>query len=150
MSAIPAHPKAFLTKSEEQEQEQIEQEGYGGRDYRTEVGQLTWLSIMTRPELSLSVGQVARYVANPGVQHWHAMDRIWEYLNGSRPRELGLTLGGVDAQRATLRGFVDADYARCVDTRRSTTGWVFKFGGGAVSWRTRRQKSVTLSSTEAE
>jgi hypothetical protein len=148
MSAIPAHPKTFLTRSVGQEQEQIEQEGYGGRDYRAEVGSLTWLSIMTRPELSLSVGQVARYVTNPGVQHWNAIDLIWEYLNGSS--EMGLTLGGGDAELSNLRGFVDSDYARCVDTRRSTTGWVFKFGGGAVSWRTRRQKSVTLSSTEAE
>jgi hypothetical protein len=148
MSAIPAHPRAFLGKSVEDEQEQIEQEGYGGRDYRGEVGSLTWLSIMTRPELSLSVAQVARYVTKPGIYHWNAIDRIWEYLNGSR--EMGLTLGGGDASMSPLRGYVDADYARCVDTRRSTTGWVFKFGGGAVSWRTRRQKSVTLSSTEAE
>jgi hypothetical protein len=151
MAAVPAHPKAFLSErmcpTSDEEREQIKQEGYGGRDYRAEVGSLTWLSVMTRPEICFAVGEVARFVTNPGIKHWNAIDRIWQYLQGST--DVGLTLGGSE-ETLELMGYVDSDYARDVDTRRSTTGWIFKFGGGAVSWRTRRQRSVTLSSTEAE
>ena len=53
-------------------------------------------------------------------------------------------------QGLTLVGYADADWANDMDTRRSTTGYVFMLGGGAVSWRSRRQPSVALSTTEAE
>ena len=62
--------------------------------------------------------------------------------------DLGITYGtnGI----SELEGFVDADWAEDVESRRSTTGYVFKLNGGAISWSSRRQQLVTLSSTEAE
>jgi hypothetical protein len=53
-------------------------------------------------------------------------------------------------QTLILEGYVDADWVGCLDTRRSTTGWVFTLAGGLVLWLLKRQNVVALSSTEAE
>jgi len=72
--------------------------------------------------------------------------RIFRYLKGTT--HLGLRFKrGTDA---TLQGYVDADWAGCADTRKSTSGYVFMLAGAAVSWRSKRQSTVALSSTEAE
>ena len=83
---------------------------------------------------------------NPGVAHWAALKRILRYLVGTV--SLGLQFDG--SQSIELTGFSDADWAGDIDTRRSTTGYVFNIGGAPISWSSRRQQTTALSTMEAE
>ena len=83
-----------------------------------------------------------------GPEHVRAAKRVLRYIQGTK--QLGLSYGG-DLERPTeLVGMVDSDYASDLDSRRSTTGYLFAIGGGVVSYNSKRQPSVALSSTEAE
>jgi hypothetical protein len=118
--------------------------------YRSLIGCLQYLAQCTRPDISLAVGKLARFVENPGRAHWKAAKRVLRYLKHTK--EFGVQFGwNNEEDMRHLFGYVDASYA---DTdngkRKSTTGFVFMFGGGAVSWTSYRQRAVARSSTEAE
>jgi len=81
---------------------------------------------------------------NPGWEHWEAVKRIFRYLKGTK--DMKLVYGD---RKANLEGFVDADGAS-QDHRRAISGYVFMVDGGAVSWSSKKQELVTLSTTEAE
>ncbi len=109
------------------------------------VGSLLYLSVCTRPNIAQAVGALARYMATPTVEHWEAALGIVRYLVGTA--DYGLTFGG---SNETFVGYCDADYAGDLDSRRSTTGYVFLMFGGAVSWSSRLQPMVAVSTVEAE
>lgn len=113
--------------------------------YKQLVGSLRYLTA-TRPDLIYSVNIVSRYMENPRESHMLAVKRILRYVQG--------TLGfGIQYRRdgeERLVGFVDSDYAGDEDDRKSTSGYTFMIGGGAVSWSSKKQPIVTLSTTEAE
>ena len=131
-------------------------------DYRGAVGCLLWLANATRPDISFAVSQVSRFLENPGEAHWAAVKRICRYLPGTKELAIVYTSGAlhhndvegyysyVQPGELPMIGYVDSDYATCKDTRRSVTGYVFYLAGGPVSWASRKQASVTLSTTEAE
>lgn len=108
------------------------------------VGSLLYLSVCTRPDIAFAVGALARYMSDPREQHWDAAKGVLRYLRGTEVH--GLVFGGGSA----LAGFGDADYAGDVDTRRSTTGYVFVLNGAAISWSSRLQPTVAVSTAEAE
>lgn len=113
--------------------------------YASAVGSLMYAMICTRPDISHAVGVVSRYMSNPGKQHWEAVKWILRYLKGST--ETCLCFSGEDL---VVQGYVDADLAGDIDSRKSTTGFVYTYGGTAVSWGSNLQKTVSLSTTEAE
>ncbi|CAL1413972.1 unnamed protein product [Linum trigynum] len=113
--------------------------------YRSIVGSLIYLSA-TRPDISYAVQLVSQFMADPRTDHLAAVYRILRYLRGTM--ELGLLFPS--SGTATLRAYSDSDYAGCVDTRRSTTGWCVQFGNSFISWRCKKQDKVSKSSTEAE
>ncbi|KAL2234657.1 UNVERIFIED_CONTAM: Retrovirus-related Pol polyprotein from transposon TNT 1-94 [Sesamum indicum] len=114
--------------------------------YASAIGSLMYAMICTRPDIAHAVGVVSRFISNPGVMHWEAVKWIFRYLKGTKDRALVFGKG-----KLTLFGFVDANFAGSdYDRRRSTTGYVFTYGGTAVSWVSKLQKVVTLSTTEAE
>lgn len=119
--------------------------------YQQLVGALLYLSNCTRPDISFAVNQCARFMCNPGPSHITAAKRILRYLCATQ--HLGLTYRRVaptHPQANTLFGYVDADHAGCPETRLSVSGYVHILHGAAVSWASKRQHSVALSSTEAE
>ena len=113
--------------------------------YSQLIGSLMYLSVCTRPDISQAVGALARYMANPTVTHWQVAKGILRYSAGTA--SFGITLGG---NGSTLEAYCDADYAGDIETRRSTTGYVFILNGGAISWSSRLQPTVAVSTTEAE
>ena len=112
--------------------------------YREAVGSLMYAAMGTRPDIAFATSTVAQFSDNPGWVHWEAVKRIFRYLQGTK--ELELVYGG---ERRGLVGYVDADGAT-QDHRRAISGYVFMVDGGAVSWSSKKQELVTLSTTEAE
>jgi hypothetical protein len=113
--------------------------------YSQLVGSLMYIAVCTRPDISYSVGALARYMAKPTTVHWQAAKGVLRYLAGTA--DFGITFGSTTDG---LIGYCDADYAGDTDTRRSTTGYMFLMGGGAVSWSSKRQQTIAASTTEAE
>ncbi|KAK0605571.1 hypothetical protein LWI29_028241 [Acer saccharum] len=113
--------------------------------YASVVGSLMFAMICTRPDIAQAVGAVSRHMANPGIDHWNAVKRILRYIRGTS--DAALCYGGSEF---TVRGYVDSDFAGDLDKRKSTTGYVFTIAGGAVSWISKLQTVVALSTTEAE
>ncbi|KAG8501650.1 hypothetical protein CXB51_004779 [Gossypium anomalum] len=113
--------------------------------YSNAVGSLMYAMVCSRPDLSYAVSAVSRYMANPGKEHWKAVQWILRYLRGTTDvcLQFGRTEDGVI-------GYVDADFAGDLDRRRSLTGYVFTIGGCAISWKATLQTTVALSTTEAE
>ena len=126
--------------------------------YREAVGSLLWLANGTRPDIAFAVNQVARYMEDPGVKHWDAVLRIMQYLRGTQ--NVGIvfdgsvtpkgTCGYFSYPKANAEVFVDADHGTNKDDRRSVTGYVFMLAGAPISWQSRSQTTVALSSMEAE
>ncbi|RVW31691.1 Retrovirus-related Pol polyprotein from transposon TNT 1-94 [Vitis vinifera] len=113
--------------------------------YASAIGSLMYAMVCTRPDIAHAVGVVSRFMSRPGKQHWEAVKWILRYLKGSLDTCLCFTGASLK-----LQGYVDADFAGDIDSRKSTTGFVFTLGGTAISWTSNLQKIVTLSTTEAE
>ncbi|MCO5611249.1 hypothetical protein L7F22_065501 [Adiantum nelumboides] len=96
-------------------------------------------------DIAHAVGVVSWFMANPGRLHWDAVKSNMRYLKGTKNKCLCYGKGPLE-----LKGFCDSDMAGDVDTRKSTSDYVFTLAGGAVSWCSRLQKIVALSTTEAE
>jgi hypothetical protein len=113
--------------------------------YRHAVGSLIYLVTGTRPDLAVATSSVAKFCENPGPAHWTAVKRILRYLKGTS--DWGLLFNPKDD---TLVGYSDADWAGDPDSRKSTTGYLFTIGGVPVSWKSKKQATVALSTAEAE
>jgi len=115
-----------------------------GKPYSALVGSLLWL-LYTRPDIAFAVNQLTRHVQNPSNEHWTAAVRVLKYLRGTANFGLEYSRAG-----GTLVGYSDADFASDVNTRRSTSGFVYLLNGAAISWKSKLQPSVSLSTCEAE
>lgn len=114
--------------------------------YRSLVGCLMYLAIGTRPDIAHAVQVLSQFLDCYTRIHWNAGLHVIRYLLGTR--HLKLHLGG--RQEAHLIGFTDASFASCPDTRRSNSAYCFSLGAGMVSWSARKQKTVALSTCDAE
>jgi hypothetical protein len=115
--------------------------------YLQAVGALMYLATATRPDIAYAVGVLARFNKDPGLLHWKAVKHLFRYLKGTLDYKLTYS------PTASLEPFVaysDADHAGNPDNGRSTSGYIVKMGTGAISWSSRLQTIVALSSTEAE
>lgn len=115
--------------------------------YREAIGSLMFLSKLTRPDISYAVNIMSRFLMCYNETYWRGIKRIFRYLAGTS--ELGILYKKTD-KNSDLLGYSDVDYAGDLETRRSTLGYIFLLSGGPVSWCSQRQKSVALSTTEAE
>ena len=110
------------------------------------VSSLMYLALRTRPDIAYAVQQLCHYLDCYQNVHWEAAKRVVHYLKGTQ--ELKLSLGG--DQPAHLMGHTDSNFATCVDTCQSVSGHCFSLGTGVITWSTRQQRIVTLSSCKAE
>ncbi|XP_065090583.1 uncharacterized protein LOC135711641 [Ochlerotatus camptorhynchus] len=114
--------------------------------YRSVVGALMYIATCARPDIATSTSILGRSFETPKEGDWTAAKRVVRYLKGTA--DWRLRLGGEAACK--LEVFSDSDWAGDPRTRKSMTGYVLFFGGGAVTWTSRRQDCVSLSSMEAE
>ena len=112
--------------------------------YREAIGSLMYASVGTRPDISFAVSTLSQFLDNPGQVHWEAVKRVFRYLLGTK--NWGLTYGG---GKIGLEGYSDADGAS-QEHRRAISGYAFIMNGGCISWSSRKQELVTLSTAEAE
>ena len=114
--------------------------------YREAVGSIMYLMVCTRPDIAYAISKLARHLDNPTHEHLTAVKRLLRYLSATRKKSITFRA----KQSFTGIGFCDSDWGSCSDTRKSTEGFLFIIGGGAVSWRSKRQTVVATSSCEAE
>lgn len=114
--------------------------------YQRMTGSLMFSMVETRPDIAFSTSVASRFSKNPSHQHTEAVKTVLKYLKGSRTR--GITYGG--EEQLKIQGYSDSDWAGDKESRKSTSGYIFMLNGGPVSWCSKRQSTVTLSSTEAE
>jgi hypothetical protein len=117
------------------------------RPYRSLVGELLYISVCTRPDIAFAVGMLSKFLDKAGDTHWAAAVRVLLYLKGTS--SYGLPLGGKESA-GNLLAYVDADYANDTTDYKSITGYLVFFGKSLISWTSKKQKNVTLSTTEAE
>jgi hypothetical protein len=113
--------------------------------YRQLIGSLMYL-VNTRPDINFAVNSLSQFMVDPQRVHWIVVKHVLRYLSGTV--EYGLLYersGGV-----RLAGFTDVDWAGCAEDKKSTSGCCFSIGSGIISWFNRKQRSVALSSVEAE
>jgi hypothetical protein len=151
MTAVDLKPVAtplashFCLSSKQSPINEIEQQDMSKVPYASAVGSLMYAMVCTRADITHAVGVVSRFLANPGKEHWNAVKWILRYLRGTF--KMSLCFG---SRNPELVGYTDADMAGDIDSRKSTSGFLITFSGGAVSWQSKLQKCVALSTTEAE
>ena len=115
------------------------------RMYQSIIGSLMYLATATRPDISYAVGALSQFNSCPTKTHLTAAKRVLRYLKGTM--DVGIVYGEVGSE---LTGYADASWADQLDDRHSTSGAVFLVSGGPISWISRRQSVVALSTAEAE
>lgn len=113
--------------------------------YKSIVGNLMYLTA-TRPDIMFAVSLISRFMERPEEAHWQAAKRILRYVKGTK--RLGILY--ITSACSDLVGYTDSDWAGSVDDRKNTSGYVFHMGSGAISWASKKQPIVALSTAEAE
>jgi len=122
--------------------------------YQSIIGSLMYPMVQTRPDICFAVIVLSRFNQNPNAKHLTAAKRVLRYLRGTL--EYGLTYGrsnrngNGNGYGHDLTGFTDADWAADEETRRSVGAYIYVLYGGAISWCSKRQTTIALSSCEAE
>lgn len=116
--------------------------------YMEKVGTLLYAAISTRPDVSFAVNQLTRQMQAPLKRHMIAADRVLRYLAGTK--SMGLLFGRSRQSEIEVSAYADADWASDKSDRKSVTGWIARVNGDPVSWISKKQKTVALSTCEAE
>ena len=112
--------------------------------YHEAIGSLNYCTVAMHPDVAFSVSLLAQYMENPGRTHWEAVKRIFHYLLGTK--DWKLVYGGTNDG---LEGYTDTD-GSSQEHRHAISGYVFLMNGGAISWSSKKQTLVTLSTAESE
>ncbi|WVY96778.1 hypothetical protein V8G54_028929 [Vigna mungo] len=113
--------------------------------YRRLIGKLIYLTT-TRPDITFAVNHLSQFMSAPTTAHQQATSRILRYLKGTPGAGIFLP----STSLIQLKAFCDSDWAACPDTRRSVTGFTVYLGNSLISWRSKKQPTVSRSSSEAE
>lgn len=115
--------------------------------YQSIIGSLLYIAVISRPDISFAVNILARQMSNPNDKHLAEAKRVLAYLDGTKNH--GLTYGQ-RLDSAYTHAASDAAFADDKATMKSTEGYTFKVFGGAIDWRSKRQPTITKSTTKAE
>ena len=124
-------------------------EGNRSNSFARLLGELQFLANCTRPDIAFAVNRLASYTANPSLQHFAALKRILRYLSGTTELGITYTKTSINLDNNSFFGFADAAFANH-DDHKSTSGYVFLASGGAITWKSKKQTTIALSSTDAK
>ena len=119
---------------------------WGLYTYASAIESLKYAQVCTRHDIAYVVRVLGRHQSNPRVDHWKAPKKVMHFLQGTK--HFILAYGRIGYLQVT--GYSDADYAGYVDSRKSTSGYVFPLANGVVSWRSMKQTLTATSTMEAE
>ena len=148
--STPMDPGIVLTKADCPKSDE-EKEEISRYPYRKALSGITWLTVVSRPDLAYAASQLGQYSTNPSKTHWKALMCILKYLQGTH--DLALTLGRVsdaDSDPDVITGHTDASWARDADDHRSTSGYIFQLSNVVISWNSKKQSNIAMSSSEAK
>ncbi|WVZ13024.1 hypothetical protein V8G54_017554 [Vigna mungo] len=147
MTSTPVGQHLKLTKEQcpktEEERKKMESVPFSNG-----IGSIMYGMVCTRPDVAHGVSVLSQFMVNPGPTYWEALKWMLRYIRGTL--DTGLSFQNNFQGGGYIEGFVDSDFAGCMDTRKSRSGYVFTLFGTAVSWRSTLQSVVALSTTEAE
>ncbi|XP_043814061.1 secreted RxLR effector protein 161-like [Manihot esculenta] len=109
------------------------------------VGGLNYLS-HTRPDIAFSVSVLSRFMHSPTKHHLGAAKRVLRYVAGT----VNFGIWYTTVSNFKLFGYTDSDWACSLDDRKSTSGYTFSLGSGAISWSSKKHDTIALSSSETE
>ena len=113
--------------------------------YASVVRSLMYAQTCTRLDISSAVGMLGRYQSNPGMDHWKAAKKVMRYLRGTK--YYMLTFKRYD--NLEVIGYTDSDFTGCVDSRKSTFGYVYLLAGATISWKSAKQTIIATSTIES-
>lgn len=145
--ATPLDPSIALS-SEMAPKDEKERDEMRNVPYINILGAVAYLAIATRPDIAYAVSVLSRFSKSPGLLHWNALKNLLQYLKGTKDYKLRYAPNPTSPE--LFIAYSDADHGGNPDSKRSTSGYVVKMGTGAISWASRLQSFVTLSTTEAE
>lgn len=137
---IPLDP-GYLQQKEEEKELRLPNNTH----YLSLIGGLLYVAVQTRPDIAVSVSILAQKSSCPTQLDWHEAKRVLRYLKSTSDHKLYL-----GSTAAGLEMYADADWAGNHRDRKSNSGFLIRLGGGVISWASRKQTCVALSSTEAE
>ncbi|UYV66573.1 hypothetical protein LAZ67_4002149, partial [Cordylochernes scorpioides] len=114
-------------------------------EYQSLIGSLIYLSVSTRPDIAYAVSALGQFSNDPRRQHWNAAKRVLRYLKGTSCLRITYR-----KSNEALHGYADADWGGNLVDRKSHTGIVYFLARGPIAWESKKQQTVTLSSTESE
>ncbi|KAI7959985.1 hypothetical protein MJO29_005053 [Puccinia striiformis f. sp. tritici] len=113
-------------------------------NYRRAIGSINYVAVATRPDISFAVSQLSQHLENPGINHWRAYNHLLRYISATK--SLSVRIGGGDK---SFRIYTD-DWGNCPELRRSYSGYLVTWGDTILGWKSKKQASVSTSTTEAE
>ena len=139
--ATPVEPgRKFMKLSEDETPVNVQM-------YQQIIGSLTYAATSTGPDIAAAVNMQSKFMTKPSKEHMEEVKRILRYMRGTV--DYGLVYSASDS-KCILSGYSDSDWAGDVDTRHSTSGYVFQVYGNTISWISKKQKTVARSTTEVE
>ena len=127
----------------------INEKKVNATNYRSIIGSLIFIMTNTRPDICFAVTKLAQYMDKPYEQHLKALLHVLRYLKGTKQMKLKITKDN-DSTNSTIIVYADADFASDTTDRKSMLGYVIKYNENIVSWKSKKQKTIALSTTESE
>ena len=121
--------------------------------YASAIGSLGYASNSTRPDISFAVSELSSFNSSPSIRHWNSVCRVFKYIKGSTDFHITDNFSPIFntlTQDSKVMLYSDSDFAADVTTRKSVSGYIMMLGNGPICWQSRRQKSISTSTAEAE
>ena len=137
--SMPLDPNVKLINTPDDEHHNIP-------EYGTAIGSLKYAAIGTRPDIAFAVQILSQFTSNPNSTHWTAVKHVFHYLNGTHDMGIIYQTGGA----AKPYAYSDADWGSNPNDQKSISGNIFLMAGGPISWTSKKQPTIALSSMEAD